>query len=395
MGRAYRYRAGVCALAACLALLSGTGAAAQDMPVTATPGAPPAADCTRPSATLARDQTQPLPAGMPGSFAMELDEIERIELDLAAEIPTLRPVADASLEICDPAGVPIAGEPVPGPEGHLLVQFTAPAAGRYVVAVAAGDAARSLTLRVPQGPAADATPLAFGSPVFAHLVPRARRLWSFEGKAGQWVRIAATSEGGAALRLALPEGTTAPDLHGEGESSEGREPQITRKLPVDGVYRIEVRALGDAPDDLTLDVRELAFPPPPLASADLRPGTPLRGALSAEGDAKLYDIAVQAGRSYEVEATATFDLALDIGLADPLEPADGTPASGISVLRMADASRSGSETIAFTAASDGHVLLRVRGLGVFDGGEDYTLALREIAAQVPSNSTVRSAPSAR
>jgi hypothetical protein len=392
----------LCVLAAALALLAGTGVAAQDLAVAARPGALPSADCARPTATLARDETQPLPAGMPGSFAMELDEIERIELDLAAGAPMPGPAPAAALEICDPAGVPIAGEPVPGPDGHVILQFTAPAAGRYVVAVAAGDAPRSLALRVPQGPAADATPLTFGRPVFAHLVPRARRLWSFEGKAGQWVRIAATSDGGAALRLALPEGAAAPDPRsaGEGESfggesSEGREPQITRKLPVDGVYRIEVRALGDAPDDLTLDVRELAFPPPPAASADLHPGTALRGTMSAEGDARLYDIALQAGRSYEVEAAATFDLALDIGLADPLEPAGGTPASGISVLRTADASRSGSEIIAFSAASDGHVVLRVRGLGVFEGGEDYTLMLRESAAQVPSNSTVRTAPSAR
>jgi len=40
-------------------------------------------------------------------------------------------------------------------------------------------------------------------------------------------------------------------------------------------------------------------------------------------------------------------------------------------------SRGGGEVAAFTAAADGHVLLRVRGLGINEGGEDFALTLTE------------------
>jgi len=141
-------------------------------------------------------------------------------------------------------------------------------------------------------------------------------------------------------------------------------------------------------------VREVTAAPPPAPVTALASGT-LKGTLPAEAEALLYDIAVRAGRSYQVSASAPFDLALDLGLADPLEPAGGQPATGISVLRTIDTPRSGAEVASFTAASDGHVLLRVRGLGVYDGGEDFTLTMTESGDQVPSNSAVRTAPSSR
>jgi hypothetical protein len=342
------------------------------------------ADCTRPTAMLERGAAQQLPAETPGSFAMELEEIERIEIELSGAAGESAPPP----EICDPAGVPIAGELVPGPDGLVTLRFIAPAAGRYVLAVSAAPAPRTIALRALASPAAEAAPLVIGRTVFARLAPGVARAWSFEGRAGQSVRISLGSEMGAALRLIGPSGA-------DSEAAEGRTPQIERKLPADGLYKLEVQPLGETADEITLDVRELTALPPPRPSATLRPGTPLRARLGAEADAVLFEIAVHAGQSYAVTASAPFDLALDLGLADPLEPAGGQPATGITIVRAVDTAHSGEEQATFTAASDGRVLLRVRGLGVYEGGEDFTLTLTETGGQAPSNSAVRTAPSSR
>jgi hypothetical protein len=387
MGRGYTARGSIALsghhdVAAGLALLlaaTGTAACAQ--------GLPHSADCTRPTAMLERAAPLQLPAETPGSFAMELEEIERIEIDLSRAAASAGESAPPP-EICDPAGVPMAGEIVPGPDGLVTLRFIAPAAGRYVLAVPAAPEPRAITLRVPASPPAAAATLVIGRTVFARLAPRMVRAWSFEGKAGQWVRMTVSSDAGAALRLIGPSGAAT-------EPAEGRTPQIQHKLPADGLYAAEVQSLGDAADEITLDVRELTTQPPPAPSTALRPGTPLQAKLGAEADAVLYEVAVRGGQSYAVTASAPFDLALDLGLADPLEPAGGQPATGINVLRTVDTVRSGEEQATFTAASDGQVLLRVRGLGVYDGGEDFTLMLTETGPQSPSNSAVRTAPSSR
>ncbi|KUR72768.1 hypothetical protein AQZ52_05970 [Novosphingobium fuchskuhlense] len=330
-------------------------------------------DCVRPDGALAQGETLRLAADAPASLAMELDEIERIEIDLdGTPVAAADPAAPPVLEICDPAGVPIAGELVPGARGMVTLRFIAPAAGRYVVAVAPASVPRTIALRTVRAAAPEVAPLVLGRTVFARLAPRTVRAWSFEGKAGQWVHIAAASESGLALRLVGPAGTSGID-----ETAEGRTPLLQRRLSASGTWRVDVQSLGDAADDITLEVRDLPAAPPPPAATALRPGVAARGTLGTATDTALYDIAVRAGHSYEVAASAPFDLALDLGLPDPLEGDDGAPASGISVRRSIDAARSGGETAGFTAASDGHVLLRVRAVGPFEGGAAFTLTLTE------------------
>jgi len=336
------------------------------------------ADCTGPAAYLAPGQTQSLAADTLQRFAVDLGDIERIEIALTGVASgTASDPAAAPLEICDLAGAALAAEMAANGRNGLAVRFTAPAAGRYVIAVPAAPSPRTLTLRTMRAPYGDAAPLVMGQTVFARLAPQMPRAWSFEGKAGQWVRIAAASQTDTVIHLVGPASDGKPTLLGEDDDSEGLNPLIQRKLHVDGTYVVEVQSLGEESDDITLEVRELPAPPPPAPPVALRAGTPTRGTLVSIADRALYDIAVRAGRTYKVEASADFDLALDVGLADPLEPATGALASGISVQRTVDVTRSGGEVAAFTAAADGHMLLRVRGLGINEGGEDYSLTLSE------------------
>jgi hypothetical protein len=285
--------------------------------------------------------------------------------------------ASPPLEVCDVAGAALAAEIQANPKGGLIVRFAAPAAGRYTLAAAAATGERQLTLRTLRAPYGDAVPLILGHTVFARLSPQVPRAWSFEGKAGQWVRIAATSETDTALHLIGPAADGQTALLGEDDDSEGLNPLIQRKLHVDGVYIVEVQSLGEESDDMTLEVRELPAPPQPGPPIALPPGETRRSRLGSIAERVLYDITVRAGHVYKLEASASFDLVLDLGLADPIEPANGALASGISVQRTIDNTRAGGEIAAFTAAADGHVLVRVRGLGIDEDGEDFSLTLTD------------------
>ncbi|MFM9937280.1 MAG: hypothetical protein ACKVOL_13900 [Novosphingobium sp.] len=332
------------------------------------------AACSGPAAYLAVGQTETLPPGKLLRFAVDLGDIERIELEIAGSAAN---AADGSIEICDMAGAALAVETAANAGGAVIVRFTAPAAGRYTLVAPAAPAARRLTLRTTRAPYGDAAPLIMGHTVFARLAPQMPRAWAFEGKAGQWVRISATSQTDTAIHLVGPAADGRSTVLGEDDDSEGLNPLIQRKLHVDGTYVVEVQSLGEESDDITLDVRELPAPPPQAPPAPLRAGAELHGQLASVADRALYDIAVRSGQTYKITASALFDLALDLGLADPFEPSSGALASGISVQRTVDLTRSGGEVAAFTAATDGHVLLRVRGLGINEGGEDYSLTLTE------------------
>ncbi len=356
--------AGLGATAAGLALVLAGPAQAQSR----------SAACIGPAAYLAAGQTQTLTPGTLQRFAIDLGEVERIEITLAG---SLTGGDEAPVEVCDMAGAALAVETAPLAGGGRLVRFTAPAAGRYTIAANAAPGPRTLTLRTMRAPYGDAEPLILGHTVFARLAPQVPRAWAFEGKAGQWVRIAAASQTDTTMHLVGPAADGKPALLGEDDDSEGLNPLIQRKLHVEGTYIVEIQSLGEEADDITLEVRELPAPPAPVPPAALRPGAPAHGTLTSVADSALYDISVRAGRSYQVEASAAFDLALDVGLADPLEPASGALASGISVQRTVDVSRGGGEVAAFTAAADGHVLLRVRGLGINEGGGDFSLTLTE------------------
>lgn len=351
------------------ALLAALGNPAQGQPASRS------AACYGPAMVLAPGQTQPLPSGTPGRFAIDLGDIERMEVEISGGQANAG--AGALLEVCDLAGAALAAETAASPGGGLVVRFTAPAAGRYIIVAPAAPGSRTLRLRTAHTPFTGASPLIIGHTVFARLAPQMPRAWSFEGKAGQWVRIAAASRSDTSLRLVGPAAEGKSSVLGEDDDSEGLNPLIQRKLHVSGTYIVEVQSLGEESDDITLEVRDLPAPPPPGPPAALRPGAEARGTLASLADRDLYDIAVRSGHTYRIAASAHFDLALDLGLADPLEPANGALASGISVQRTADNTRSGGEVAAFTAAADGHVLIRVRGLGIADGGEDYTVTLSE------------------
>ncbi len=332
------------------------------------------AACIGPATDLAAGQTQTLPPGILQRFAVELGDVERIEIALNGDAAK----ADAaSVTICDMAGAPLAAETVAASDGGSTVRFTAPSAGRYTIVAAAAPFPRTLTLRSSRTPYGDAEPLIMGHTVFARLAPQIPRAWAFEGKAGQWVRIGASSQSDTAIHLIGPTDNGKPDVLGEDDDSEGLNPLIQRKLHIDGTYIVEVQSFGEESDDVMLEVRELPPPTPQAPAAPLQPGTPAHGTLASIADRALYDIAVRAGRGYKVEASAACDLALDLGLADPLDPASGALASGISVQRTVDVTRSGGEVVSFTAASDGHVLLRVRGHGINEGGEAFSLTLTE------------------
>lgn len=348
-----------------------------------------------------------VPAGGARSFAVSLERGQSVVVDLET-VFAAAPAAEAhdhdhgggqlaarprALALCDAAGKLLA--PTPGEVfargGSVTVsdtgerlRFTAPAAGRYIVSVAAGDAAREVLVRrrmvgSAQSPVVSAR---LGQDQRGIVSSKAPMVFSFAASAGQWVEIKSTSERDTVLRLAGPDREGAYSVVAENDDSDGLNPMLRRKLAVAGTYYVQVDSLSDEPGEFDLALKAIAAPAPPPPPATLRPGVQVSGRLADDKAVALYALPVAAGRSYRVEVTASYDAALAIGAANPLEPDDGgdLPDAGFAEIRSQDSGITGTERLSFTARSSGTILVQVRNFGIGESDGSFTLVARDLGS---------------
>lgn len=346
-----------------------------------------------------------VPAGSARSFAVSLERGQGVVVDLETvsavapaaagddhEHGSSQPAAKPrALALCDASGKLLA--PTPGEVfakgGSVTVsdtgerlRFTAPAAGQYIVAVAAGDAAREVLVRrrvvgAAQAPLVSAR---LGQDQRGIVSSKAPMVYSFTASAGQWVELKSTSERDTVLRLAGPDREGAYSVIAENDDSEGLNPMLRRKLGMAGTYYVQVDSLSDEPGEFDLSLKGIAAPAPPPPPAALRPGVQVSGRMADDKAVAVYALPVAAGKSYRVEVTASYDAALAIGVANPLEPDDGgdRPDAGFAEIKSQDSGTTGTERLSFTARGNGTLLVRVRNFGIGESDGSFTLVARDL-----------------
>ena len=220
------------------------------------PVAAHAAPCpTSGASALAVGTVAAVPAGGARSFVVDLAAREGVIVDLADLVARAaastgggdhddhegrgnRPAAPTvrALQLCDAAGAVLAPMPgevfakggsVTGTDDGERLSFSAPVTGRYLVTVAAGDAAREILVRrravgTVQAPVVEAALDAERKGITSSKAPM---VFSFAGTAGQWVELKSTSEKDTLLRLAGPDRAGAYAVLAENDDSEGLNPR--------------------------------------------------------------------------------------------------------------------------------------------------------------------------
>jgi hypothetical protein len=345
--------------------------------------------------------------GAARSFTLSLASGEGVIVDLASLTPKAEssqegddhdhehdspaPVPARSLKLCDASGkllAPQAGEvfekggSVTSTEDGERLRFLAPAAGQYVVTVAADAAPRELLIRrrdvgTAQSPVISAVLDAQQKGIVSSKAPM---VFSFSGAAGQWVELKSTSERDTLLRLAGPDRAGNYSVLGENDDSDGLNPLLRRKLTVAGTYFVQVDSLSDEPGEFTLAMKKIAPPPPPAPPVPLRVGATVGGKLASQEDAKLYSLALVAGHAYRLDLTAPYDGVVAIGTNNPIESDDGNtgPDAGFAEIKSQDSGTSGTEKLTFTARANGTVLVRVKSFGIGESDGGYTLTATDL-----------------
>lgn len=354
-----------------------------------------AADCAGAGATqLSLGTVASVAPGAVRNFKINLGAREGVIVDVSDIAPQ---AADGDgdgegsppprvLKLCDARGNLLA--PQPGEvfekggsvgktdEGERL-RFLAQSAGEYLVTVAASEAPREILVRkreVGAGPppVINAT---LGVPQKGIVSSNAPMVFAFQGTAGQWVELKSTSERDTLLRLAAPDREGSYSVVAENDDSDGLNPVLRRKLPVNGTYYVQVDSLADEPGAFDLSLARIEAPKPPPPPLPLRAGPAVSGKLADGDDVKLYSLSVVAGRSYRLEVTATYDAVVAIGMPNPVEPEDGStgPDAGFAEIKSQDSGTTGTEKLNFTARSNGTLLVRVKSFGIGETDGSYTL----------------------
>lgn len=267
-----------------------------------------------------------------------------------------------------------------GPDGGERLRFVASDAGRYIVAVPAGETPRELLARIRniETSGAEPNPTTLGSEIRGKVGKGAMPIYSFEATAGQWVELKAVSESDTVLTLSGPDREGTYGIVAQNDDTDGLNPVIRRRLPVTGTYYLRIHSLGDDSDTFTMNLNRSTPPPPPPAPRPLAVGRTLRERLANDDSNDIYAMQVQAGRTYTLVADAPdYDIYLAIGMANPIEPEEGAinnQAAGFTEIRAQDIGLEGKERLTFTARTSGtiQVLIRSFGLNGSDGG--YTLS---------------------
>jgi hypothetical protein len=359
-------------------------------------GAAQAAACPGGGALMIGSVTPVVPGATRG-FAIDLKAGQGVIVDLASLGGTAPKPDDAdeagdaatvrALSLCDAAGRIVA--PQPGevfekggsvsdtPDGERL-RFVAPAAGRYVIAVAAGDSQREILARhrdLGTGQSGVVS-VQLGSQQDGTVSSSSTQTYSFSGTAGQWVELKSTSESDTLLNLAGPTRDGSYAVIATNDDSDGLNPKIRRRLPATGIYYLQVDSLSDDPGSFTLALNKIATPPLPSPPAALRAGATINGALTSDDDVKLYTLSVSAGHSYRLSLNAPYDGVVAIGLPNPIEADDGDE-TGFSEVKSQDTGTTGTEKLDFTAHSTGQLLVRVKSFGIEDGQGGFTLTVTD------------------
>jgi hypothetical protein len=340
--------------------------------------------------------------GAARSFNVTLAAGQGVIVDLSSLKPAAAPSggddhddddADAKaplrdLALCDSRGARLAplpsevfakgGSVIAIPDGQRL-RFVAPAAGRYAIGVVPGTEAREILVRerVLGQNSGGVAATQLGKVEEGKVSSGAPQVFSFPGTAGQWVEIKVTSENDTVLHLAGPDRRGDYAEIAENDDSDGLNPVIRRRLPVNGTYFFQVDALGDEAKDFTVTLRGIKAPPPPPPPAALRVGTPVQDKLASGDDVRLYVLPVVAGHSYRLELTAAYDGVVAIGLPNPLESDGDDDKAGFSEIKSQDSGTSGTERLNFTARSTGQLLVRVKSFGIGETDGSYSLGVTD------------------
>lgn len=266
-------------------------------------------------------------------------------------------------------------------EGERL-RFSAPASGQYLISVAAGEIERELLVRrrdvgSVQAPVVSAE---LGRDQKGIASSKAPMVFSFATPAGQWVELKSTSEKDTVLRLAGPDRAGDYSVIAENDDSDGLNPRIRRKLAVAGTYYLQVDSLSEEPGEFELSLRSIAAPKPPAPPVALRAGLPVSGSFADEKGVAVYALGVQAGRSYRIDVTASYDAAVAIGVSNPVEPDNGAdgPDAGFTEIKSQDGGTTGTERLGFTARSGGTLLVRVKNFGIRESDGAYTITVNDL-----------------
>ena len=354
-----------------------------------------AAACPAAGKALVVGSVIPVASGGVQSFVLDLKAGQGVIVDLAALAPAAAKSDGANedtiklraLSLCDAAGKVVA--PQPGevfekggsvsdtPDGERL-RFVAPAAGRYVIVVTAGDAPREIFARNRDFGMRESGVVAvqLGSQQDGTVSSASPQTFSFAGTAGQWVELKSTSESDTLLNLAGPARDGSYAVLAKNDDSDGLNPLIRRRLLTTGTYYLQVDSLSNDPGSFTLSLQKIAAPPPPPPRAMLRAGSSVSGTLASGDEVKLYTLTVSAGHSYRLTLNAPYDAVVAIGLPNPIE-ADGSDDSGFSEVKSQDSGTSGTEKLDFTARSTGQLLVRIKSFGTGDSDGAFTLVVTD------------------
>lgn len=358
-----------------------------------------AADCAVGGQALALGNVAAVPAGGARSFSIDLKAGQGVIVDLSNLTTAAAAASDQedehehgevsapksrALMLCGATGARLApqigevfekGGSVSDTTDGERLRFVAPAAGKYVIGVAAGDAPREILARARDlGTGAGVVSARLGSTQDGKVSSASPQVFSFTATPGQWVELKATSSNDTVLNLAGPARDGSYSVIAKNDDSDGLNPMLRRRLANGGTYYVQVDSLGSETADFTLSLKTIPAPAPLAAPATLRIGSPVNDKL-ADGDAvKIYALPVQLGHSYRLELTAAYDGVVAVGLPNPIETDEGNGQDvGFSDVKSQDEGTSGTEKLTFTARSSGQLLVRVKSFGIGETDGAFTL----------------------
>ncbi|HAD83906.1 MAG TPA: peptidase [Brevundimonas sp.] len=258
------------------------------------------------------------------AYAFRASAGERVKIDLESDD------FDAFLRvgrIVNGAFVQMAENDDGGSSLNARLVFTAPQAGEYLIRATSynSSAQGDYRLALEQGPPAPtATSVTVGEETRGRLTPDSASsdsgapadLYRFSGRAGQRVAITMKADGFDTYLELFDANHNS--LATDDDSAGDLNSRLTHTLTEDGDYLIEARAFSSGEGPYTLNIEEIAPPPPPSAIAF---GQTVEGELTSsdatDDDGRLYDAFIFSGtegqRVQAVMRSGDFDAYLQLG----------------------------------------------------------------------------------
>ncbi len=258
------------------------------------------------------------------AYAFRASAGERVKIDLESDD------FDSFLRvgrIVNGAFVQMAENDDGGSSLNARLVFTAPQAGEYLIRVTSynGSAEGDYRLTMEQGPPAPtAAPVTIGEETRGRLNSDSATsdsgapadLYRFSGRAGQRVAITMKADGFDTYLELFDANHNS--LATDDDSAGDLNARLTHTLAEDGDYLIEARAFSSGEGPYTLNIEEIAPPPPPSAIAF---GQTVEGELTnsdaTDDDGRRYDAFVFSGtegqRIQAVMRSGDFDAYLQLG----------------------------------------------------------------------------------